>query len=114
MKKYKGQMTTDEISGGSPYGASTITGGAGERMPSENELQLAASQGEYVAEIAKKELEIDALKKQIQDLQSQNSGTTVSSSDAQSSDFALQMRLLKAKEEALTLKGELLGIYEEK
>lgn len=51
---FQGQMTIDEISGSSPYGASTITGGKGERMPSENELSAARFQGEYVAEIAKK------------------------------------------------------------
>ncbi|MGE0315025.1 MAG: NAD(P)H:quinone oxidoreductase [Lautropia sp.] len=48
------QMGLDEIKGGSPYGASTITGGAGERMPSEQELGMAAFQGRHVAQIAKK------------------------------------------------------------
>jgi NAD(P)H dehydrogenase (quinone) len=47
-----GQMSISEITGGSPYGASTITGGKGERMPSENELSLARFQGRHVAEIA--------------------------------------------------------------
>ncbi len=51
---FQGQMTLDEISGGSPYGASTIAGGQGERMPSENELAAARFQGKHVAEIAKK------------------------------------------------------------
>lgn len=46
------QMTIDEITGGSPYGASTITGGDGKRMPSENELAIARFQGRHVAEIA--------------------------------------------------------------
>jgi NAD(P)H:quinone oxidoreductase type IV len=46
------QMTLDEISGGSPYGASTITGGEGKRMPSENELAIARFQGKHVAQIA--------------------------------------------------------------
>jgi NAD(P)H dehydrogenase (quinone) len=46
------QMTLDEISGGSPYGASTITGGQGQRMPSMNELAIARYQGRHVAEIA--------------------------------------------------------------
>ncbi len=46
------QMTIDEITGGSPYGASTITGGDGKRMPSENELAIARFQGKHVAEIA--------------------------------------------------------------
>ena len=35
---FQGQMRIDEVTGGSPYGASTIAGGSGERMPSENEL----------------------------------------------------------------------------
>ncbi len=48
------QTTMDEISGGSPYGASTITGGDGSRMPSENELAMARFQGRHVANIAKK------------------------------------------------------------
>lgn len=48
------QTTIAEITGGSPYGASTITGGDGSRMPSENELAIARSQGKHVAEIAKK------------------------------------------------------------
>jgi len=48
------QMTVSEISGGSPYGASTIAGGDGSRMPSANELAIARFQGKHVAEIAKK------------------------------------------------------------
>jgi NAD(P)H dehydrogenase (quinone) len=48
------QMGLDEIKGGSPYGASTIAGGKGERMPSEQELGMAAFQGKHVATIAKK------------------------------------------------------------
>lgn len=47
------QMGLDEIKGGSPYGASTITGGQGERMPSEQELGMAQFQGRHVAKIAK-------------------------------------------------------------
>ena len=43
-----------EISGGSPYGAGTIAGSDGKRMPSENELKIARFQGRHVAEIAKK------------------------------------------------------------
>ena len=46
------QMTTDEITGGSPYGATTIAGGDGSRRPSENELAIARFQGKHVAEIA--------------------------------------------------------------
>jgi NAD(P)H dehydrogenase (quinone) len=49
-----GQMTMDEISGGSPYGATTIAGGDGSRMPSANELELARFQGRHVASIAAK------------------------------------------------------------
>ncbi len=51
---FAGQMGISEITGGSPYGASTITGGQGERMPSENELAGARFQGAHVAAIAKK------------------------------------------------------------
>jgi NAD(P)H dehydrogenase (quinone) len=51
---FKGQTRMDEITGGSPYGASTIAGGKGERMPSDNELEAARFQGSYVARITKK------------------------------------------------------------
>lgn len=43
-----------EVTGGSPYGASTLTGGDGLRQPSENELAIARFQGRHVAQIAKK------------------------------------------------------------
>ena len=49
---HAGQMTLDEITGGSPYGASTITGGDGSRQPSENELTGARYQGRKIAETA--------------------------------------------------------------
>jgi len=49
---FKGQMRIDEVTGSSPYGASTIAGGQGERTPSENELAAAKFQGEHVATIA--------------------------------------------------------------
>jgi NAD(P)H dehydrogenase (quinone) len=51
---FQGQMRIDEITGGSPYGASTIAGGQGERIPSENELAAARFQGKHVAMIASK------------------------------------------------------------
>lgn len=51
---FAGQMGISEITGGSPYGASTIAGGQGERMPSENELAGARYQGAHVARIALK------------------------------------------------------------
>ena len=51
---FAGQMEIGEITGCSPYGASTITGGEGERMPSENELAGARYQGAHVARIALK------------------------------------------------------------
>ncbi|MBI3398632.1 MAG: NAD(P)H:quinone oxidoreductase [Deltaproteobacteria bacterium] len=51
---FQGQMRIDEMTGGSPYGTSTIAGGQGERMPSENELSAARFQGKYVATIAAK------------------------------------------------------------
>ena len=51
---FQGQMRTDEITGGSPYGASTIAGGQGERKPSANEIEAARFQGRHVAAIASK------------------------------------------------------------
>ncbi|NNG21411.1 NAD(P)H:quinone oxidoreductase [Telluria aromaticivorans] len=51
---YQAQMTLDEIVGGSPYGASTIAGGKGERQPSELELGGARHQGELIARTANK------------------------------------------------------------
>jgi NAD(P)H dehydrogenase (quinone) len=51
---YAGQMTMSEISGGSPYGASTIAGGDGSRQPSQNELDGARYQGRQIAEVAAK------------------------------------------------------------
>ena len=50
---FKGQMTMDEISGGSPYGATTITNGDGSRLPSANELDGARFQGRHIAEITR-------------------------------------------------------------
>jgi NAD(P)H dehydrogenase (quinone) len=47
-------MNMNEITGGSPYGASTLAGGDGKRMPSANELTIARAQGRRVAEIAAK------------------------------------------------------------
>ena len=51
---WQGQMTLAEISGGSPYGASTIAAGDGSRQPSANELEGARYQGAHVARIAAK------------------------------------------------------------
>lgn len=51
---FPGQMGVTEITGGSPYGATTIAGGKGERQPSKNELDAARYQGRYVARIAEK------------------------------------------------------------
>ncbi len=51
---FQGQSLMDQITGGSPYGASTIAGADGTRQPSENELAGARYQGEYVAKIAQK------------------------------------------------------------
>ncbi|MCP4561185.1 MAG: NAD(P)H:quinone oxidoreductase [Bosea sp.] len=51
---FQGQMTLSEITGGSPYGASTIAAGDGSRQPSENELAGARFQGKHVAGIAAK------------------------------------------------------------
>jgi NAD(P)H dehydrogenase (quinone) len=51
---FQGQMTLDEITGGSPYGATTIAGGQGQRQPSANELAGGRFQGRLVAETAAK------------------------------------------------------------
>jgi NAD(P)H dehydrogenase (quinone) len=51
---FQGQMGVDEIKGGSPYGATTISAGDGSRQPSEVELDGARFQGKYVAQIATK------------------------------------------------------------
>ncbi len=51
---FQGQMRLDEITGGSPYGASTITGGDGSRQPSDNELEGARYQGRHIAEVSNK------------------------------------------------------------
>jgi len=51
---FQGQMNLSEITGGSPYGATTIAGGDGSRQPSANELAGARFQGELVAKTAAK------------------------------------------------------------
>jgi NAD(P)H dehydrogenase (quinone) len=51
---FQGQMGTEEVKGGSPYGASTITNGDGSRQPSEIELEAAKYQGAHVAKLAAK------------------------------------------------------------
>jgi NAD(P)H dehydrogenase (quinone) len=51
---FAGQMGVKEVSGGSPYGATTITDGDGSRLPSANELAGARYQGKAIAEVAKK------------------------------------------------------------
>ncbi len=51
---FQGQMRMDEIVGGSPYGATTMSGSDGSRQPSETELDGARFQGRHVAEIAAK------------------------------------------------------------
>ena len=51
---HQGQMTLDEIVGGSPYGATTVAGGAGQRQPSALDLAGAHHQGKLIAETAKK------------------------------------------------------------
>lgn len=49
---FAGQMRHDEVTGGSPYGATTVAGGKGERQPSATELDGARHQGELVAKLA--------------------------------------------------------------
>ena len=51
---FQGQMRIDEITGGTPYGATTIAGTKGERSPSENELAAARFQGKHAASVAAK------------------------------------------------------------
>lgn len=51
---FQGQMRLDEVTGGSPYGATTIAAADGSRQPSENELAGARYQGKKIAEAAKK------------------------------------------------------------
>jgi NAD(P)H dehydrogenase (quinone) len=51
---YQGQMSIDEIVGGSPYGATTIAGGQGQRQPSKIELDGARFQGKLIAQTANK------------------------------------------------------------
>ncbi len=50
----KGLTVMTEVTGGSPYGSSTLAGADGKRMPSENELDIARFQGKHVAQIAKR------------------------------------------------------------
>jgi NAD(P)H dehydrogenase (quinone) len=57
---FAGQMRLDEISGASPYGASTIAGIKGERMPTGNELAAARFQGKYVAQLASRMAQVPA------------------------------------------------------
>ena len=47
-------VTMDQVTGGTPYGASTLAGADGSRQPSENELAIARFQGKHVAEITRK------------------------------------------------------------
>lgn len=51
---FDGQRRLDEITGGSPYGASTIAGGDGSRQPSASELDGARFQGAHIAQVANK------------------------------------------------------------
>ena len=51
---FQGQMTLDEITGGTPYGATTIAGSQGQRQPSANELDGARFQGKLIAQAAQK------------------------------------------------------------
>ena len=51
---FQGQMRLDEVTGGSPYGATTIAAGDGSRQPTETELEGARFLGRHVAQIAGK------------------------------------------------------------
>jgi NAD(P)H dehydrogenase (quinone) len=76
---FQGQMRLDEITGGTPYGASTLAGGDGSRQPTENELEGARFQGRHVAEIAAKlggnAGEGGAVPREMQTPQNQTGGT---------------------------------------
>jgi NAD(P)H dehydrogenase (quinone) len=50
----KGLTEMSEITGGSPYGSSSLSGTDGKRMPSTNELAIARFQGKHVAQIARR------------------------------------------------------------
>lgn len=50
----KGMLRMDEVTGGGPYGASTLAGSDGSRQPSANELEIARFQGRHVAQLAAK------------------------------------------------------------
>ena len=49
-----GLSEMNEVSGGTPYGASTLAGARGDRQPTQNELAIARAQGRHVARIAAK------------------------------------------------------------
>jgi NAD(P)H dehydrogenase (quinone) len=49
---YSGLVRMDEITGGAPYGAATVTGADGSRQPSQNELDGARFQGKHIAEVS--------------------------------------------------------------
>ncbi len=51
---FQGQLRLDEVTGGSPYGATTLAAGDGSRQPSANELEGAKFLGQHVAGIARK------------------------------------------------------------
>ncbi|MET0504638.1 MAG: NAD(P)H:quinone oxidoreductase, partial [Luteibacter sp.] len=51
---FQGQLKLDEVTGGSPYGATTLAAGDGSRQPSDNELAGARFQGKHIAEVALK------------------------------------------------------------
>jgi len=57
---FQGQTRIDELTGSSPYGASTITGAKGERLPSDNELDAARFQGKHVATLASRLAKVPA------------------------------------------------------
>ncbi|MGM0502373.1 MAG: NAD(P)H:quinone oxidoreductase [Bacillota bacterium] len=54
---FDGQTRMDEITGGTPYGATTIADGDGSRMPSDNELEAARFQGKHVAKITAQQIQ---------------------------------------------------------
>jgi multimeric flavodoxin WrbA len=58
-----GQMRLEELTGGTPYGATTISGPDNKRQPSANEVELATFQGKHVAEVpSRQRLSLEAVK----------------------------------------------------
>jgi NAD(P)H dehydrogenase (quinone) len=93
---FQGQMRMDEVTGGTPYGASTLASGDGSRQPTENELAGARFQGRHVAEITAKlggnAGEGGAVLQEMQTPQNQTGGTQSQTSAEQGSSGSTSLR----------------------